>query len=273
MLVINTLLHSFFFAIPLNTLSSVVATHTWSGLHSIFGPHAPWLSGWSLRVTMTLTVFLAADLAFYVGHRLLHRVPVLWALHKVHHSAEVLNPLTVVRRHPGEILFDGAVSGVFVGVTFGVLGFVAGELTDGYTVLGVNAILFTTLLIGFNLQHSHVWLTFGHLDRLLISPAAHQLHHSDSPAHFDRNFGNMLSLWDRLLGTHLSPLSRPMPLQFGLGPESHRYRSAVRLLLVPVAEIFGNAWRRSGTTVSDECSHIPHDSRHGSRDRLYDDRR
>ena len=272
MLGINTLLHSFYFAVPLHSLSSAVATQTWQGLHATFGPHQPWLSGWMLRLTMTLVMFLAADLAFYVAHRLLHRIPILWALHKVHHSAEVLNPLTVVRRHPGDILFDGLVSGVVLGLAYGLLGFVAGDLIEGYTILGLNGLLFVTLLIGFNLQHSHVWLTFGPLDRLLISPAAHQLHHSDAPAHFDRNFGNMLSVWDQLFGTHLRPPRRPQPLQFGLGSESHRYRSAWRLLLVPLIEVFGNAWDRVGTTESDERSHPPDAAGRGSLDGLYDNR-
>ncbi len=271
MLVINTLLHSFYFAVPLHAVSTGVANQTWAGLHSTFGPHPPWLTGWTLPLATTLLVFLAADLAFYIAHRLLHRIPILWSLHKVHHSAEVLNPLTVVRRHPGDILFDGLVAGLFLGVTYGVLGFAAGELIGGYAILGVNAILFTTLLIGFNLQHSHVWLTFGPLDRLLISPAAHQLHHSDAHAHFDRNFGNMLSVWDQLFGTHIRPRSRPAALRFGLGSETHRYRSAGRLLLVPLIEIFGNAWGRGGTTVHDERSHAPDAPGAGSGDRLHDD--
>lgn len=272
MLVVNTLLHSFYFAVPLHSLSSKVATPTWQLLHATFGPHPPWLSGWMLRLTMTFVAFLAADLAFYVAHRLLHRVPVLWALHKVHHSAEVLTPLTVVRRHPGDILFDGLVSGVVLGLAYGVLGFVAGDLIDGYTILGLNGLLFVTLLIGFNLQHSHVWLTFGPLDRLLISPAAHQLHHSDARAHFDRNFGNMLSVWDQLFGTHLRPPSRSLSLRFGLGPESHRYRSAWRLLVLPLLEVFGNAWWCAGTTENDERSHLPDAAGRGSRDGLHNDR-
>ena len=271
MLVINTLLHSFYFAVPLQALSTAVATRTWGGLHAMFGPHEPWLTGWVLRLTMTLVVFLTADLAFYFVHRLLHRVPALWALHKVHHSAEVLNPLTVLRRHPAEILFDGAVSGVAVGVAYGVLGFVAGTLIDGFTVLGVNALLFAMLLIGFNLQHSHVWLTFGPLDRLLISPAAHQLHHSEAHEHFDRNFGNMLSVWDQLFGSHLRPPRRPMALRFGLGAETDHYRSAWRLLLAPMIEVFGNALDRGGTTMNDDCSHASDAPGLRSRGRLHDD--
>ena len=69
----------------------------------------------------TLTLFVAWDLSRYLLHRLLHGVPFLWELHKVHHSAEVLTPLTLYRSHPIEsflyrmrgVLVVSAVTGTF----------------------------------------------------------------------------------------------------------------------------------------------------------------
>jgi sterol desaturase/sphingolipid hydroxylase (fatty acid hydroxylase superfamily) len=246
--VLNTLIHSFVFVAVLHGLSSWLARATWGALQHGLGPIEAPITGWPLVLGTTVVVFVMADLAFFVAHLLLHKIPVLWELHKVHHSAPVLTPLSVFRRHPGDIFFDGAVSGVVLGVTYGILGWLGGQLVPGYAVLGVNALLFTTLLIGFNLQHSHVWLRFGVLERVLISPAAHQLHHSDAPEHFDHNFGNMLSVWDRLLGTYIAPRPRPEHLRFGLGPETARYDSLIRLYAVPVLRILsGNVWRARGT--------------------------
>ena len=69
------------------------------------------------------------------------------------------------------------------------------------TIMGVNAALFVFLVAGFNLQHSHVWLSFGALDRVFISPATHQLHHDADPRHHGRNLGNMFAIWDVMAGT------------------------------------------------------------------------
>ena len=223
--VVNALLHTFLFAGPLHGLSSFVSARTYSAGAAVFGAVDAPLAGWPFVLAATVVVFAAADFAFYVAHRLLHRIPLLWELHKVHHSAPVLTPFTVFRRHPGDVLFDGVVSGIVLGLVYGALGYAGGSAVDGYTILGVNALLFAALLFGFNLQHSHVWLRFGPLERVLVSPAAHHLHHSDRAEHFDRNFGNLLSIWDRLFGTWLSPPKRRPALRFGLGDETRAYRS------------------------------------------------
>ena len=55
-----------------------------------------------IMVLYTLTLFIGWDLSRYVLHRLLHAVPFLWEIHKVHHSAEVLTPFTLYRSHPIE---------------------------------------------------------------------------------------------------------------------------------------------------------------------------
>lgn len=246
--VLNTLLHSFVFVVPLQTLSTTLASAVWQGLYQLVPLSEP-LEGPGLWASVTVGLFVVADLAFFVSHVLLHRIPWLWELHKVHHSAPVLTPLSVFRRHPGDILFDGVVGGVAMGVAYGVIGWLAGSVITGHEILGVNALLFGTLLIGFNLQHSHVWMTWGPLERLLISPAAHHIHHSNAPQHHDRNFGNMLSVWDRLMRTYVSPPRARLGLEFGLGAENEDYRSVWRLYVVPVVRIFvRNDRRGTGTT-------------------------
>lgn len=245
LMVVNTLLHSFVFVVPLQTVSTTLATHVWKLLYDLHALAHP-LSGPGLWVGVTLALFMIADLAFFLSHALHHRVPMLWELHKVHHSAPVLTPLSVFRRHPVEIVLDGLIGGVLLGVAYGVIGWLSGSVITGYEVLGVNVLLFATLIIGFNLQHSHVWMTWGPLERVLISPAAHQIHHSNAPEHHDRNFGNMLSIWDRLAGTYVSPPPARLELEFGLGPETEKYRSVWRLYLVPLIRIF----RRNGSGSS-----------------------
>ena len=57
-----------------------------------------------------------------------------------------------------------------------------------------------------HLQHSHMWISFrGLLGRVFISPAHHQVHHSDNPKHFNTNYGSCLALWDWMFGTLYVP--------------------------------------------------------------------
>jgi sterol desaturase/sphingolipid hydroxylase (fatty acid hydroxylase superfamily) len=184
---------------------------------------------------MTVAVFIVSDFAFFVSHVLLHKVPLLWPFHEVHHSATVLVPFTVFRRHPVDVVFDASIAGFLLGLVYGVAGYVGGQALQPATILGVNALLFVGLVAGFNLQHSHVWLSFGPLDRWVISPATHQIHHSVAPEHTDRNFGNFLAIWDRLAGTLVRP-ERHGQVKFGLADGStEQYRTLTALLLLPFA--------------------------------------
>lgn len=243
--VINTVLYSFWLLAPLAWISTTLAQRTWLSLHESVGPVATPLSGPAAAVGLTLIVFVVADLGFFFGHLALHRIPALWEFHKVHHSAPVLQPLTVLRRHPVSIVFDGVVSGLLLGPVYGVAGWLGGGGLEPLTIAGVNAVLVLGLTAGFSLQHSHVWLSFGPLDRWVISPATHQIHHSVDPAHHDRNFGNFLAVWDRLAGTLLAPKQVAGPergsepaLAFGLGEPGgaweREYGSVWRLYCWPI---------------------------------------
>jgi sterol desaturase/sphingolipid hydroxylase (fatty acid hydroxylase superfamily) len=254
--VINTLLYSFLLLAPLSWISTGLGQRTWLALHQGFGSIATPLTGPAAMLGLSVVAFVIADLSFFLAHFALHRIPVLWEFHKVHHSAPVLQPLTVLRRHPADIVFDGVVSGALLGPLYGVVGWVSGGQLEPLTILGVNAVLFVALTAGFNLQHSHVWLSFGPLDRWLISPATHQLHHSVDPAHHDRNFGNFLAIWDRLTGSLLTPrevagASRDPALRFGLGEAGgvweREYGSLWRLYLWPFWRVALNLFARTRT--------------------------
>lgn len=152
-------------------------------------------------IAYTLVFFFCEDLSRYGLHRAMHGIPWLWRLHRVHHSAAVLTPLTLYRVHPVEmslyycrgIAVFAAVSGLFIYLFRGKVG--------GYDILGVDALGFLFNFFGANLRHSHIWLSFGRFEKLLMSPAQHQIHHSNAPEHRDKNFGTCLACWDRLAGT------------------------------------------------------------------------
>ena len=99
---------------------------------------------------------------------------------------------------------------------------------------GTNLLLIIFYLFGYNLRHSHVWLSYGpFFSRIFISPAQHQIHHSSSPAHFDKNLGFMFAFWDGLFGTLYIPKKKENII-FGLGEiENEKFSSFWSLYLMP----------------------------------------
>ncbi|MBC26575.1 MAG: hypothetical protein CMM41_05120 [Rhodospirillaceae bacterium] len=204
---------------PLLISKLALATVLFETLHLIFdGRTLLWVDSTDLTIGLvfTLTVFLLDDFTKYVLHRALHRYSFLWAFHQVHHSAETLTPFTVFRAHPIEALFFTLRTILVQAVTISFFLFFFGDRADLLTILGANAFLFVFNAVGSNLRHSHIWISYGRfVERLLISPAQHQIHHSTDREHFDRNFGVALAIWDGMFGT-LMLAGKKQKLKFGV---------------------------------------------------------
>lgn len=166
---------------------------------------------------------MALDFAIYVQHVLTHALPVLWRLHRVHHTDLDFDATTGVRFHPAEILLS-------------MLYKVALVFALGPSPLAV--IVFEIILNGcavFN--HANVNLPQW-LDRplrlFLVTPDVHRVHHSVIPAETDSNFGFSVTWWDRICGTF-----RPQPARghdaMEVGVAAHRAPlSLPRLLVLPM---------------------------------------
>ena len=76
------------------------------------------------------------------------------------------------------------------------------------------------LTLGGALAHSHAPISYGKIDKYIISPAMHQVHHSEDPKHYDKNFGFMLICFDRMFGTAYFP-DKDERFTFGLGEEQN----------------------------------------------------
>ena len=166
---------------------------------------------------------LALSLSAYALHRLLHIVPVLWKIHRAHHSDLDLDFSTSVRHHPFEVVLTWAAQLA----TIAALGIDPAGLVI-YTVLEVVNAVFT---------HANVRLP-PVIDRLLggllVTPAMHRVHHSADPAGANRNFSTLLPWWDRLFGTYAAGAN---PGDLGIP----QYRAPqdvtlTRLLLLPFAK-------------------------------------
>ena len=185
----------------------------------------------------TFVFFTFDDFTKYWVHRWMHKWPVLWALHKVHHSAETLNPITVYRTHPLEgILFS--LRGAFSqGTVISTFFFIFGDKVDLVTILGVNFLVFSFHVAGSNLRHSHIDIKYWvWLEKILISPAQHQLHHSLDERHYDKNFGAALAIWDWIFGSlhHSEDIDN---LTLGVEDNDFNPTSITELYLKPLKEI------------------------------------
>ena len=187
----------------------------------------------AVAVVMGILYWVVFDLGYWFAHWLMHRVPALWEFHKVHHSAEVLTPLTEFRQHPIELFLFPLCTGTAVGVLFGAAEHLLGAERQGLTLVWINIVLFAYNMTLLHLRHSHVWIPLrGWLGYVLQSPAHHQIHHSTDPKHFDKNLGFGLSIWDWAFRTLYIP-SRREALEFGLGAESHEHDGVLKVLWLP----------------------------------------
>jgi sterol desaturase/sphingolipid hydroxylase (fatty acid hydroxylase superfamily) len=208
---------------------------TLGGLQHGFGTHAPLPVpiGLALLAT-TLAELLAYEFAYWSSHYAFHRVPALWRFHKVHHSAEVMTAFTELRQHPVEILVFVNAIALATGAVFGLMTYLFGPGTGHLTLLNMNIVTMIFLLTWGHLRHSHLWIPFrGVAGRLFQSPAHHQVHHSTDPAHFDKNLGFALAVWDWAFGTlHIPSVEREVK-QFGVGEEAPEFDTVMKTLARP----------------------------------------
>jgi sterol desaturase/sphingolipid hydroxylase (fatty acid hydroxylase superfamily) len=200
----------------------------------------------AIGVIATVALFLAYEIAYWTDHMISHKVPFFWAFHKVHHTAEVLTPLTNFRVHPIESLKFGNVVALIVGSVGGGLAWLFGGGEHQYLINDTNLLMVVFLFTLSHLQHSHFWIaTTGVWGRIVMSPAHHQIHHSSDPAHFNRNFGSSLAVWDWLAGALYIPTARRERLIFGVGVVVERPQSVTGVLITPFIEAIRTIWPRT----------------------------
>jgi sterol desaturase/sphingolipid hydroxylase (fatty acid hydroxylase superfamily) len=143
---------------------------------------------------------LAWDFCYYWFHRFSHEISVLWAAHAVHHQSEDYNLSTALRQTSTGFLFGW----IFYLPLF-LIGF---PLEVLITVSAIN-------LIYQFWVHTQLVHRLGVLDRILITPSNHRVHHAQNERYIDKNYGGMLILWDRFFGT-FEDESEDEPVVFGV---------------------------------------------------------
>ena len=133
-----------------------------------------------------VAAFVVHETAYFAGHMFGHRTGVGWAFHQVHHSSEELNISTAAR---GTIFGDP----------------VAMVLASVAALLGVHPLTYVTVVFVKNLwgifNHTQLVDKMGWMERWFATPANHRVHHGRNPQYIDRNYGQVLIIWDRIFGT------------------------------------------------------------------------
>lgn len=238
--VLNKILRSLLLA-PFILTMVPIALGVSDGLEGLLGLIPPLTDNQSLIVAcFTLMLFLFDDFTRFFLHYILHKVPFLWDYHKVHHSALVLTPMTVYRSHPVETFLYACRMGLAQGLAVGVGYYLFGPTLTMYDILGANVYVFLFNMMGSNLRHSQVWLPwYTGVEKWFISPAMHQIHHSDQKQHFDSNLGSALAIWDRIFGT-LIVSKGVSQVQFGVGNNDPGHQSLWQIYTLP----FVQNWQR-----------------------------
>jgi sterol desaturase/sphingolipid hydroxylase (fatty acid hydroxylase superfamily) len=226
------------YLLPTSAAATVLTgTAIHRALAAILPSPVPTPVGPVMVIVFTITMLLAYDLSYYIYHYLQHKVPVLWELHKVHHSAELMVGITEGRVHPLDDLMTHIWDGIIPGIAYGIWLFFLLDPVE-VTIFGINVYVMRNIVMMDFVRHTHFKLSFGRwINAIILCPHWHQLHHSSAPQHWDKNFGLMLSIWDRMFGTLVVPQPNE-DFKFGLAHEEHLdYRSLLRLYLVPLNKI------------------------------------
>lgn len=189
-----------------------------------------WLSVSQSLLAEFIVTFLILDLFEYLYHVLMHRYKILWRFHVVHHSDPVVDVSSTLREHPGETSIRLFFTLIWVAISGAAFW----------------AVMLRQLIQIFSnvLAHSNLRLP-EKLDRVVglvfITPNLHHVHHHDTQPYTDENFGDVLSIWDRMFGT-FGRLQKEQ-VRFGIdtvqGPE-HLDRFG-KLLVIPFKTFDKNA--------------------------------
>ena len=219
-------------------LSAVAWSTSW--VISLFLPDfATMKPGVWAFILWALILFAVGDFSNFLSHYLQHKIGCLWELHKVHHSATFLNPLTTARMHPLGDKFDHLVASSLTGIPVGIAVFLYGFKAIDIGLMMAAANLFGTILVLDALRHSQFPVSFGWFDRILVSPHMHQLHHSARFEEWDLNMGNKLSIWDWMFGTARIP-QKNATIPFGIGRGAaydQQYSSVYGAYIRPIIEM------------------------------------
>ena len=147
---------------------------------------------------MWLLTFVLIDFVFYIYHRMSHRMRFLWAIHMSHHSSEEMNFAVSFRQ-----AWFGPISKIPFFISLPLIGL-------DPTIIAVAGVMSTLWGI---VGHTQIVGKLGPLEWVFNTPSHHRVHHGSNKQYIDKNYGNLLIIWDRMFGTFEPEREQ---VQFGL---------------------------------------------------------
>ena len=168
-----------------------------------------------------ITTFVMIDFVFYIYHRISHRVNFLWAIHMSHHSSEEMNFAVSFRQ-----AWFGPISKIPFFMTMPLIGF-------DPTIIAVAGVISTLWGI---VGHTQIVGKLGPLEWIFNTPSHHRVHHGSNSQYIDKNYGNLLIIWDRIFGTFEPEIE---PVKFGLVKNVNTF-NPTKITFMGWQEIFNN---------------------------------
>ena len=168
-----------------------------------------------------IVTFIAIDFIFYIYHRISHRVNFLWAIHMSHHSSEEMNFAVSFRQ-----AWFGPISKIPFFMILPLIGF-------DPTIIAVAGVVSTLWGI---VGHTQIVGKLGPLEWIFNTPSHHRVHHGSNSQYIDKNYGNLLIIWDRMFGTYEPEQEK---VKFGLVNNVNTY-NPTKITFMGWQEIFKN---------------------------------
>lgn len=198
-------------------------------------------------VLLWITLLIFTDFLWYWYHRLAHEVSIFWCAHVVHHQSEEFN-YTVSARIT---VFQAFVRVGFWAV-LPVIGFPPAMITSVLLVHGLYPFFIHTRTIG----------KLGWLEYILVTPSHHRVHHASNPQYLDRNYGDLLIIWDKLFGTFTAEDEEPVyGLTTPLNSHSFLWQHFHFFLEMIYAVRHADNWRQRLKIIFGKPDYVPAEAR------------
>ena len=149
--------------------------------------------------------YLVNDFMFYVSHRLEHEIRLLWCVHVVHHSPKHYDLTTGIRGSVFDAIFHF-------------------PFYFWIPILGIHPLIYIIMETGFKFiglaYHTEFIQRMGFLDKILVTPSNHRVHHGSDVKYLDRNYGGFFIFWDRIFGSYQPEEEKPT---YGIRKNWHGY--------------------------------------------------
>ena len=178
-------------------LGVVLISYSWLVEHiTVYKLEPIWLA--------VVLAFFVQDFTGYWMHRLNHRVNIFWNRHVIHHSSEEFNLSCALRQSISETIHFSAL------------------LMIPAALFGVPAVIFSVLApIHLFMQfwyHTRLINKMGFLEKIIVTPSHHRVHHAINPEYIDKNYGQILIIWDKMFGSFQPELEQIKPVYGILRP-------------------------------------------------------